>query len=644
MLLIETGEWQWQIRGSTPERRGPGRMTAQDVADLPGLGLIDHLVVAKGGYFYRRKKRLTDKAIGEAFRQIRKGAVNPSQNLFRHDRVEIDGSRWSAIAFVHDREPGFLEPSSGVKERVAGFVLIVERGEAVAVFKAGLDLPPAFKAEYFDRVPTATMEAALAHGDAIFEKIRLRNMSTSKHVLRSKSLESADLQNVVGPAGTSRYVPQSYSLRREDGYYSTTPSTGRIAHRADKVGQEALVSWASQVMDILDDGPRGQVSAFIRGFARPVDLSSLPTTTLPTSVTVNVAVLAELFLDDKVWRLVRDGDDGPVALTDAEISAILTTLDVDLAARKKRDGAIELRVPGSRTVVGRVKINKARIALRALDLPGLADTRVEDSRYAVGEDPDAVPFRTFLDANDLIIVLFSDHSLAYLDGDLFRDEQLSSGGGALLRHLQVNAELARATSEKGSLKEGQPAFDPTSVFGIVATAIARSDDFLVCDDLGDEWADFIGLGVSGSPRTVTFYHAKHGELSLSASAFHVSVSQAMKNLGRMALPAEDMHRKFESWSKPYANFRVKAAMPRMLRGNTVDLRAGVEEARSAPDALRRAYIVTSSLSKKQVAKTLKELEDGIAPPAHFIQLYWLLMSFFSACSEVGAVGFVVCQE
>jgi hypothetical protein len=213
-----------------------------------------------------------------------------------------------------------------------------------------------------------------------------------------------------------------------------------------------------------------------------------------------------------------------------------------------------------------------------------------------------------------------------------------------LSHLRPHSDLSTATSEKGSLVEGQAAFDATSVFGIVATGVAGADDVLVCDDLGDEWADFIGLSTSGSPKTLTFYHAKHGHLSLSASAFHVSVGQAMKNLGRMALPTEDMEQKYQSWSKPYANFNVKAAMPRLIRGSPAALRAGVEEARSAPDAVRRAYIVTSSLSKKKVTDALEGLKNNVAPPAHFIQLYWLLMTFFSACSEVGAVGFVICQE
>jgi hypothetical protein len=55
------------------------------------------------------------------------------------------------------------------------------------------------------------------------------------------------------------------------------------------------------------------------------------------------------------------------------------------------------------------------------------------------------------------------------------------------------------------------------------------------------------------------------------------------------------------------------------------------------------YIVTSSLSKAQVEAEFEKLANGGRPLAHFVQLYSLLMTYFSACSEMGAVGFVACR-
>jgi hypothetical protein len=89
---------------------------------------------------------------------------------------------------------------------------------------------------------------------------------------------------------------------------------------------------------------------------------------------------------------------------------------------------------------------------------------------------------------------------------------------------------------------------------------------------------------------------------------------------------------------------VQTAIPRIIRGGDTDaIRQRVDDIREAPDAVRHVYIVTSSLSKAQVQAEFENLANGGRPPAHFVQLYWLLMAYFSACSEMGAVGFVVCR-
>jgi len=100
------------------------------------------------------------------------------------------------------------------------------------------------------------------------------------------------------------------------------------------------------------------------------------------------------------------------------------------------------------------------------------------------------------------------------------------------------------TSEKGRFARAQTEFEEGSAFRVVVDHIAHDVDVLLCDDLGDEWADFIAVNTESNPPTISFYHAKHGEVSLSASAFHDSVGQAIKNLGRMALPEETMPGKY----------------------------------------------------------------------------------------------------
>ncbi|RYM61138.1 hypothetical protein BSR03_13370 [Serratia proteamaculans] len=294
--------------------------------------------------------------------------------------------------------------------------------------------------------------------------------------------------------------------------------------------------------------------------------------------------------------------------------------------------------------VGEIAINKTRIALKRLTLPLLADVYVEDTQFALGADDDRAPLKQFIDKQDTFIVLFDQPRFAYLDGSLYQDDSLVNGGTQFLGYLFGNAELATVTDEKGTFTAAHRTFDPDSTFGAVLSTIAPEDDVIVCDDLGDEWADFVGFRTDPASPRVTFYHAKHGELTLGAGAFHISVSQAIKNLGNLTLPAPAMSKKFARWGLLYINNRVKTSIHRTCRGTPADSKTAVEFCRNAPHTFKRVAIVTSSLSKAAVEQTFKDIEAGHTASPYFVQLYWLLSSFFAACTEVGAFGCVICQE
>ena len=272
---------------------------------------------------------------------------------------------------------------------------------------------------------------------------------------------------------------------------------------------------------------------------------------------------------------------------------------------------------------------------------------IERKEVPLGEDGDRRLLARYIDRENLFTILFSDASVAYLDGQLFRNEAMRDGGSEFLRHLLPVPTLVDATSEKGEFAVGQTEFTQNSVFRKIIDEIAADDDVLLCDDLGDEWADFVGLNTTSRPPSINFYHGKHGDLSLGASPFHVAVSQAEKNLGRLTLPAPAMDAKYISWAGRYrSKDKVQTDIAKLVRGGTMDqVRARIDQIRLAPDAVRYVYIVTSSLSKEQVKLVFDHLAENPAsrPDYYFVQLYWLLTAYFSSCADMGAVGFVICQ-
>ncbi len=74
--------------------------------------------------------------------------------------------------------------------------------------------------------------------------------------------------------------------------------------------------------------------------------------------------------------------------------------------------------------------------------------------------------------------------MAYVEGELFRDEAMLDGGVSFLRHLLPVNALVDASSEKGVFTEEQTLFSQDSVFRIIVDDIAANDDVLICDDLG----------------------------------------------------------------------------------------------------------------------------------------------------------------
>ena len=605
--------------------------------------MIEHLKTGRAGYFYKRKKALSDTAITTLFTTLRQNSHNPSQNFFREVRVRSGHVRYSAICFSFERQPAFLNARAGVWERIFGFLLIVEKGDLIALLKAGLDLPSEFKSDYLEKLAGRKVEAAIAQKAAVFEKLRLRNMSTSKLALRSKTLEANDLENAVAVSSASRFIPQGYTVRRSDGNYSATPNTGRISIQAERANLRQLVSWSSDVMDALR-AEQGESSPFIKNFARPVSLVDIPPAVYPTYLAFDIGSLRDtIYGETPTARLVRKQGENYIELAEAAGRVVLNDLEQHFAIGRDGD-RYAIFDPEGEASIGAVSIGKTRISLQGFTRQSINDMYVEDVIGDAGAERKRRQLGRFLDQQNYFILLFSDLALAYIDGALFRDEALLAGGATFMGHLKASAALAQATSEKGGFTANQTEFAVGSVFRVVVDDVAQDTNVLLCDDLGDEWADFIGMNTTTNPATLSFYHAKHGAVSLSASAFHDSVGQAIKNLGRMTLPAEAMQAKYRGWARNYAGPRVRTSIARIIRGGTrQEIETQIDGLRAAPDLVRRVFIVTSSLTRASVATTFENAAAGIAPSAHFVQLYWLLMSYFSACSEVGVVGYVVCR-
>ncbi|MBY5931431.1 hypothetical protein KUV51_00350 [Tateyamaria omphalii] len=604
--------------------------------------MIDDLSVPTSANFHSIRKKLSNRSIDDLFVKLRANHSVTARNEFKYTRELLDDVRWSAICFRYENSPSFLESTTAIRESLYGFMLLIEHQGYAAVLTSRLNLPSVFKTTYFSPVASARVEGAIAKADAVFQRMTMRNMSISPYAMRSKTVDAADLANVVGPAGSRRYAPRTYSVVTNGIQSTATPSTGRIGVRSARTDLPGVISFAKYVIEELGED-NANVSPFIRSFARPLSLTEALESSEPQAMAIDTTKLADAVDDvEEGIRLIRLMDDGAVELSADEITTLMERLSNPLNI----EGDVRLRAaldPATGDQCASICLNKNRIALRSLSSPQLSDVYVESAGEALGEDGERQTLRAYLDSMNALIVLFEDVRLAYIDGQVFRDETLVNGGESFLRHFSVCEPLSAVTSEKGEFTAEHTAFDGNSSFGATIDHIAAADPILLCDDLGDEWADFIGISDDAGATQISFYHAKHGALSLGASPFHVSVSQAVKNLGNMSFPEERIAGKVELWSSTYNAPNQQTQIHRTIRSNVADLTDALHRARTAPDARRRAVIVTSSLSRQALVEELTAIQGGQRPSPSFVQLYWLMQSFFSACTEVGATGTVVCQ-
>lgn len=162
----------------------------------------------------------------------------------------------------------------------------------------------------------------------------------------------------------------------------------------------------------------------------------------------------------------------------------------------------------------------------------------------------------FLNQNqDIILISLNDGETVYQGGYFYKIDY-GYAENILLDLIRIPDNSPQCSTEKGSkeqitllTQEPTTVFPEESLFRAITDHIADltfNTEFLICDDMGKESADFIAGNFT--EHKLAFIHAKAGKGSkVSASAFHVVVSQAMKNLRYLTM-IRDIPGGAKSWN------------------------------------------------------------------------------------------------
>lgn len=591
---------------------------------------LQHLHTTKSAQFYRLKDEApSDSSVADLFRwAARKRDGNAVERRIREEvETEYGTAHVSYICFKLKSEPPFLTGSRLVELRYA-YLLLIELAETLAVFKRYADVSENFLRMASEPFGYEDLGGVYVEGNAAFERLSLRGMALNRTSVRRRSLEAPDLGRAMSIFGINRSLPSSFRTRSATAVNTVTPGTARVSRREPRGSLEQLLTWVAETGVALRRGAEHYEGSFLANFCRPVPLNQLPDGVVPNALLIDGTQLEEVLLEERdepvVERLrLRGGE--TKSMSPSRVLKLLDRLSDVLLV--DADNIYYEAADGRRIPIGRLEPLTREYRIRSELLDRL--------RLALPEG--VISLERWLNKHQAFTIAFSEPRFAYADGQLFEDRRLLDSIPQLLEIMQAVPELAGVHEEKDEQPTG---FGQDGVFQVVESHIASHAGVLVCDDLGDEWADYIEFSYGENLPRLAFYHCKHGDLTTSAAKFQDVIGQAVKNLSRLHASALDFEAKWiDRWSGVYTG---ACPFPRLRIGDPAGVLEEISGVVGSVRTQREVVLVVSFLSKASVTNDLEALRRGRARP-HVSQLLWFLSSFVGSCREHAILPKIVCQ-
>jgi len=206
--------------------------------------------------------------------------------------------------------------------------------------------------------------------------------------------------------------------------------------------------------------------------------------------------------------------------------------------------------------------------------------------------------------------------------------------------------------KKGTIKE----WPLDSIFGLVVNDLnyykgifeKETLNYFVCEDLGNELSDFIGIDKKG--KKIIVIHCKNHKGKASASAFHDVCSQVQKNIFSLIPGNNELEKYIENhinrlnkkWERLFKDKGISFKCNRIIKGsgNGQDFWKEYKEILNSPLVKKEVWIICNGLSRNSFIEEIKKSK----PAEQINQLIWVLLSTQEVLSEVGATLKVFCKK
>lgn len=586
----------------------------------------ERLELTKNAQFYVPKNSIDDSIINDILGAAVENMDTGTQfvvDLFRSDkRVEESELEYkcSVKVFPSVRPVYFI--NEALEDRVYAFIILIEYQNYLAIFKKSCANISELIKEHFTLVDSRDLTSTFGDNDVEFQKIALRNMTISDRAMRARSYEAADLKGLLSTHSAGRSIP-FYLKLRQGAITKSISGTGRLIESSQRKSLDEIAVWVKEQVELIES-PSSD-NNFLDSFAKKVELSDVLSACEPNAVLVESTPLQERIERDGLILKYKTARSGNVVIS----SRVKNKLFAALEKVYELDSDCK--------VIGKEACTRLRKNEKSLTLTSKALTK-----FRVIENGKEVTLQKFIVKNGYYSVTFTDPKYMYFMGACFEDSSGVSEINSILEIMHPKAEMPTVTSEKGSFTSTSTAFESDSMFAVVEN-IHQNDDYILCDDLGIEWADHITFNRADS--NISFIHSKHGSPSTSASNLHDVVGQGIKNLGNMYFTKEKMLERInDKFSGMYINSRHETSIARVRKGNPALAEDYLEGLLKDYKLHRKCILSCSFLSKSAVITEFSKIQRGEPVRGHIIQLLWIISSFAHAVRDMNAIPIIYCAD
>ncbi len=601
----------------------------------------ERLELTKNVLFFKTDTSFKKDVINEI---LKLATDNKEDNTnFIIDKVRTIGKTQTNIDYVLSikvfptlRRVYFLNDEN-FEDRIYAYIVLIEIDDYLILLSKSCSTYLQFVKENFQLIDVTEL-SKLVGKNAEFQKISLRNMTVSEKAILNRSYEASDLKSSFSSHSAGRSVPSHFKVR-EKGQTKSISGSGRFVESSPRQTIEEIVEWSYGQIQLIKNAKEND---FLKLFARKVSLDHVLSLCKPAALLIDVSAIENKIEDGAISlkyerkrkekvngkiKRVKKIIDIPKGIPDKLFSRLGMVYEIDTNLNLVNLGTSS-------------KINKNKRTL-SLYSKLLRNFKIE-------ENGKLESLLSYINKNGLFCITFNNPSYMYFMDNCFEDVSGLSEIDSILAMLYPQKDIDKITSEKGNFIPTQTSFTKDSMFSFVEN-VHSNNDYIFCDDLGDEWADHLTIDLK--EFSINYIHSKYSkDLTNSASKLQDVVGQGIKNLGNMHFSSQEILNKYSTTFAKYyksgkgPNGKGKGVQTQIsrIRKDNGNFQQDIDLILKDPKLHRKCILSCNFISKSKIENELRKLQQGQQVSGNITQWLWILSSFSHAAKDAGVFPMIYC--